>query len=242
MCEQRFHGFVGCALGWACYKTYVSRPEGHSFRIHSISILGNGLGDLEVGRYEDAVRVYEADLAYTTRYEGANIQALLATRDCLAGCLSHLDREEEALALQREIFAETKEHFGIEHMETLEAAHSLAFELVESGHCVECTQFFFEFRILDLAMRIFGAEHDVTLTLRTLQGRALSEDENASLDNLRQAVDILEDVGPILSRVLGPRHPDTLSNEEALGEAREKLARAEAPVARRTRSSKAEES
>ena len=91
-------------------------------------------------------------------------------------------------------------------------------------------------------MRIFGAEHDVTLTLRTLQGRALSEDENASLDNLRQAVDILEDVGPILSRVLGPRHPDTLSNEEALGEAREKLARAEAPVARRTRSSKAEES
>ena len=27
LCEQDYHGAVGCALGWACWKTYVSRPE-----------------------------------------------------------------------------------------------------------------------------------------------------------------------------------------------------------------------
>ena len=27
LCEQRYHGVVYHALGWACWKTYVGRPE-----------------------------------------------------------------------------------------------------------------------------------------------------------------------------------------------------------------------
>ena len=27
LCEQRYHGVVSCALGWACWKAYVGRPE-----------------------------------------------------------------------------------------------------------------------------------------------------------------------------------------------------------------------
>ena len=27
LCEQQHHGVVRCALGWACWKTYVGRPE-----------------------------------------------------------------------------------------------------------------------------------------------------------------------------------------------------------------------
>ena len=27
LCEQKYHGIVRCALGWACWKTYVGRPE-----------------------------------------------------------------------------------------------------------------------------------------------------------------------------------------------------------------------
>ena len=26
LCEQEYHGVVACALGWACWKTYVGRP------------------------------------------------------------------------------------------------------------------------------------------------------------------------------------------------------------------------
>ena len=27
LCEQKYHGVVYCALQWACWKTYVGRPE-----------------------------------------------------------------------------------------------------------------------------------------------------------------------------------------------------------------------
>ena len=27
LCKQQYHGVVSCALGWACWKTYVGRPE-----------------------------------------------------------------------------------------------------------------------------------------------------------------------------------------------------------------------
>ena len=27
LCEQDYHGVVRCALGWACWKMYVGRPE-----------------------------------------------------------------------------------------------------------------------------------------------------------------------------------------------------------------------
>ena len=27
LCEQLYHGVVAGALGWACWKTYVGRPE-----------------------------------------------------------------------------------------------------------------------------------------------------------------------------------------------------------------------
>ena len=53
-------------------------------------------------------------------------------------------------------------------------------------------------------------------------------------------MEILEDVVAISHRVLGPGYPS--SYQEHLDAAREKLARAKASVARRTRSNKAEES
>ena len=32
LCEQHYHGVVRCALGWACWKTYVGRPETNQIR------------------------------------------------------------------------------------------------------------------------------------------------------------------------------------------------------------------
>ena len=32
LCEQAYHGFVKCALGWACWKTYLGRPESNEIR------------------------------------------------------------------------------------------------------------------------------------------------------------------------------------------------------------------
>ena len=55
LCEQDYHGVVRCALGWACWKMYVGRPEEDRSRCDSITQLGNGLSS--AGHHEAALSV-----------------------------------------------------------------------------------------------------------------------------------------------------------------------------------------
>ena len=55
LCEQHYHGVVFCALGWACWKTYVGRPETDQARMQAMTQLGAGLHDAE--HHEDALSV-----------------------------------------------------------------------------------------------------------------------------------------------------------------------------------------
>ena len=52
LCGQSYHGRVLYALSWACWKTYVGRPETHVCRRLAMAHLANGLH--EGGHYEDA--------------------------------------------------------------------------------------------------------------------------------------------------------------------------------------------
>ena len=67
LCEQGYHGVVRCALGWACWKTYLGRPETDESRELAMSHVGNGL--YEAGHFEDALSVREAELSTLRRYE-----------------------------------------------------------------------------------------------------------------------------------------------------------------------------
>ena len=61
LCEQDYHGVVRCALGWACWKTYVGRPEADWARSMAMSTC---LGTVyPKGHHEDALSVQEAELA-----------------------------------------------------------------------------------------------------------------------------------------------------------------------------------
>ena len=37
LCEQQYHGVVKCALGWACWKTYLGRPEADEARVMAMN-------------------------------------------------------------------------------------------------------------------------------------------------------------------------------------------------------------
>ena len=91
LCEQQYHGVVRCALGWACWKTYVGRPETDMRRQLAISVLGNGLHD--AGHHEDALSVQEAELAMKRRI-GASEDRLLIVQNNLASTYDLLGREE----------------------------------------------------------------------------------------------------------------------------------------------------
>ena len=54
LCRHQYHGVVACALGWACWKTYLGRPEGDQPRRLALNQLGNGL--IFAGHHEDASR------------------------------------------------------------------------------------------------------------------------------------------------------------------------------------------
>jgi hypothetical protein len=54
LCEQQYHGVVLRALSWACWKTYVGRPEVDLSRRLAMSLVGNGLSQAKQCEEENA--------------------------------------------------------------------------------------------------------------------------------------------------------------------------------------------
>ena len=65
LCEQQYHGVLRCALGWACWKVYLGKPETSETRRCAMTMLGNGLS--AVNDHEDALSVGETHLSMMRR-------------------------------------------------------------------------------------------------------------------------------------------------------------------------------
>ena len=99
-------------------------------------------------------------------------------------------------------------------------------------------------KTLPVARRVLGETNILTLRIRWLYALALSKDQAATLDDLRESVTVLEDAERISRRVFGGTHPNTGWSEVTLGEARAALRAREASsgVATRTRAARARRS
>jgi len=84
-------------------------------------------------------------------------------------------------------------------------------------------------RKLPMARRVLGETNETTLRMRWYYAMALYEDDGATLDNLREAVTRLEDVGRTARRVFGGMHPLTGQIEYCLQQARSKIEAFDAP-------------
>ena len=80
-----------------------------------------------------------------------------------------------------------------------------------------------------MARRVLGENHDITLAMRTSYASALYSDDGAKLDDLREAVETLEDIERTARRVLGGAHPLTSGIERELQKARAALRARETP-------------
>ena len=83
-------------------------------------------------------------------------------------------------------------------------------------------------KIFPSARRVLGENHEFTLKMKTVYARALYRADDATLDDLREAVSTLEDSERIARRVLGGAHPLTSSMELSLQDARAALGAREA--------------
>ena len=127
LCEQHYHGVVRCALGWACWKTYVGSAGGGLASAPSDEPPGTGLS--EAGHYEDALSVNEALLSMERRL-GAPEESMLVTQSNLASTYQYHGRLEEALRLKRDVYSGYLRLFGDEHLETIRTAYNYAVSLL----------------------------------------------------------------------------------------------------------------
>ena len=224
LCEQHYHGVVRCALGWACWKTYLGRPETDMARKLAISLLGSGLYNAK--HYEDALSVKEAELAMERRL-GAPAEHILITQGNLAVTYDNLGRYHESLSLKRDVYSGLLKLYGEEHEHTLRAAVNYASNLVQLQRFEEAKSLLR--RTLPVARRVTRDSSDLSIRMRTLYAQSLYEDDAATLDGVREAVTTLEDAVQIARRVLGGEHPLTTGIESDLRKARAALAARETP-------------
>ena len=218
LCKQRYHGVVACALGWACWKTYLGRPETNEARRLAMTALGNGLYGAK--HYEDALPVQEAELSVRQRL-GDSANNILAVQGNLAGTYQMLGRLEDALRINRDVYSGYLKLNGEEHLQTLIAAENYALSFFRLERFEEAKALFR--KSIPTARRVLGESRELTLLMRWNYAQSLWGVDGATLDDLSEAVATLEEIAPIARRVLGGAHPLTVDIERELGKERAAL-------------------
>jgi tetratricopeptide (TPR) repeat protein len=224
LCKQQYHGVVRCALSWACWKTYVGRPETDQARRSAMTQLGNGLHEGE--RHQDALSVRVAELSMERRL-GAPEEQLLDAQSNLTMTYQALGRFQESLHLRRDVYSGHLRLYGEEHENALISASNYASSLMLLRRFEEAKALLR--KMTPVARRVLGESYELTLKMRGHYAEALCRDTAATLDDLRQAVTTFEETELIARRVLGGSHPLTTDIEQALRYSREALSAREAP-------------
>ena len=219
LCEQKYHGVVKCALGWACWKKYVGRLEADFARRMAMTQLGNGL--YHAKHYEDALSVKEAELS-VLRGLGASEENILCAQGNLATTYNSLGRLEDASRIEKDVYSGLFKFNGDEHRDTLMAACNYASSLNGLQRFEEAKSLLR--KMVPVARRVLGENDRLTLGMRRNYAIALYKDGGATLDDLREAVTTLEDTARTARRVLGGAHPSTMGQETSLRSARAALA------------------
>ena len=203
-CEQNYHGIVACALGWACWKTYVGRPETDQIRVSATRLLGNVLFD--AGDHEDALLARQAELSLMKRV-GAPGDHMLAVQTRVGYSYNALGRNEEALPLQRDVYSGRLKLHGENHQETIWSAGYLANGLYRTRRFDEGKALLR--KVIPVARRVLGKGNIDVFRLRWSYGCFLYRAPDATLDDIREAVATLEETYGTVRRVFGAGHSYT---------------------------------
>jgi hypothetical protein len=152
---------------------------------------------------------------------------VLVVQGNLANSYEMLGRFEAALRLMRDVYSGRLRLNGEEYEETLRAAYSYAVSLNGLQRFKEAKALMR--KMMPVARRVLGENHDITLSMRSIYANVLFADPGATLDDLREALTTLEDAERIARRMLGGAHPDTVGIENDLRHARAALRARETP-------------
>ena len=145
---------------------------------------------------------------------GGSEDEMLNAQSNLAITYARLGRSQESLGMLRAVYSGRLKLFGEDNEHTLSAANNYAHCLTQLLHFEEAKALYR--KMIPVMRRSLGDSDELTLGMRSSYAEALSEDPTATLDDLREAVNTLEDMVPTARRVFGPSHPTTAKIERAL--------------------------
>ena len=189
-----------------------------------MNLLANGLSAAD--HDEDALGVREAELS-TMRRLGASEHNMLISQGNLAITYEALGRLEPALEIKRDVYLGHLKLNGKEHHDTLREAENYALSLCKLQRFKEAKSLIR--KTMPVVRRALGEGHDLLHKMRWSYAQSLYRDTGATLDDLREAVETLDDAARIARRVFGGEHPLTAGTECHLRHARAALRARETP-------------
>ena len=227
MCKQHYHGMAINALGWACWKSYVGLPEADDKRCAALRALSHCIA-VDDRDGASAICIHQANIDSVRRFMPDEEGLLLHAQTNLALAYKSVGRNSEALALQREVYAQSKE-LGDEDDVFFSTVTDLALSLMEADLWGEAKTLLREH--LTAASDSLGADHLETLYARLYYAESLLYDDGDGettyeqdradyLESERIAVDALRRA----ERIYGSGHPVTVEAQDILKEAREDIA------------------
>jgi len=140
-----------------------------------------------------------------------------------------MGRKEEALSMFQDLYSVRVRLNGEEHEHTIIAALNYTDTLRRLRRFEEAKALLR--KVMPVARRVLGENHEYALRLRWNYAKALYQDTDATLDDLREAVKTLEEAERTTQRVLGGEHPTTVMVGRSLRNARAALRARETPPA-----------
>ena len=157
-----------------------------------------------VGRFGEAIELFEQVLDERKRLLGADHPDTLAVRNNLAGAYCSVGRFGEAIDAGEELLLDCQRVLGADHPVTLTVRNNLAGAYRSVGRFGEAIDAWEE--LLPDCQRVLGADHPDTLNTRNNLAGAYY-----SLGRFGEAVELFEQVLDECKRLLGADHPDTLN-------------------------------
>ena len=158
----------------------------------------------DVGRFGEAIELYEQVLADQERVLGPDHPDTLTTRNNLAFAYHSAGRFDEAIELFEQVLAEQERVLGPDHPDTLATRNNLAGAYYSAGRFDDAIELYEQ--VLADRVRVLGPDHPKTLTTRNNLAGAYR-----FAGRFDDAIELFERVLADRVRVLGPDHPDTLT-------------------------------
>ena len=245
VCEHLFDDKVSHALSWAAWREFVRPPaewpEEHAEVMWKAAqegaacILTRSL--CMIGRHEEALPIAEMYLESLRerqpdeRYHpdeqarAAVLEAkqanILGAQGMIVGIMVDLGRLEEAVELQREVFAGCIELDGLEHKDTIYQGSVLVVALLKVNRVAESQELADE--LLAAAEQFLPEDDQTMMWLESAYYRTVYADDAATVEELSAVVTDLDELRQRSQRVFGAGHSTTAKIQGHLTEAREKL-------------------